>query len=96
MLMRMLRSLLGGEVARAGRGYDGEDRHLVDSFPGFPAPRNEDFIPLRNRELTAEGPACQAGDGAAPEAHLAWDAFCEARNLSCVVLETGQAVLLKG
>jgi hypothetical protein len=168
-VFRGFSALLVCEVARAVRGYDGDGLHLVDSFAGFPAPRDEDFIPLRNRELAVKGPAFRAGDGAAPEnhvravlgnfprvtihhgwipevygalpdgawsfvhidvdlyeptlaslehffprmntggvivcddygsalfpgAHLAWDAFCEARNLPFVVLETGQAVLLK-
>ena len=169
-VFRGFSALLVCEVASAVRGYDGEGLHLVDSFAGFPEPRDEDFILLRNRELEVRGPAFHAGDGAAPEAHLravlghfprvaihpgwipavyaalpdsawsfvhidvdlyeptlasleyffprmsaggvivcddygsvlfpgahlAWDEFCEARNLPFVVLETGQAVLLKG
>jgi hypothetical protein len=50
-------------------GYAGAGFHLVDSFAGFPEPRQEDFIPVRTTDnRTASAPAFQKGDGTA-----SWD-----------------------
>ena len=73
-VFRGFSALLVCEAARAALaasgGYDGADLHLVDSFAGFPQPREQDFIPLRDRTQVVSGPAFQAGDAEAPEQHL--------------------------
>ena len=44
--------------------FDGADFHLIDSFEGFPEPRAEDFIPVRQGKATASAPAFKRGDAA--------------------------------
>lgn len=59
-------------AAQTGGGYDGAELHLVDSFAGFPEPRQEDFIPIRERAGADEtsGPAFGAGAAESSEAHV--------------------------
>jgi hypothetical protein len=69
-VFRGFSALLLCETACAAGGYAGENLHLVDSFAGFAAPQQEDFIPLQDRDRVASGPAFGAGDAAAPESHV--------------------------
>jgi hypothetical protein len=45
-------------------GFDGTGLHLVDSFEGFPQPRAEDFILIRQGGSTHSAPAFARGDAA--------------------------------
>jgi hypothetical protein len=48
------------------RPFDGSDFHLIDSFAGFPKPREEDFIPMRSGTEVRNAPAFNEGDAAVP------------------------------
>jgi O-methyltransferase len=53
-------------AALTGGRFSGADFHLIDSFEGFPKPRQEDFIPIRlGADKAGHAPAFREGDGAA-------------------------------
>jgi len=51
-------------AAGLARGFDGTGFYLVDSFAGFPKPREEDFIPMRSGANMRNAPAFNEGDAA--------------------------------
>ena len=53
------------------RDFKGADLHLIDSFEGFPEPRQEDFIPIRlDANRTGHAPAFGQGEGAVSVDHV--------------------------